>query len=69
MSLSQLFVALLAGGVVVLASVAAARAADRVGLPSLLIFLALGVVIGEDGLGCSSRTPTSPRSSAPPRWR
>lgn len=51
MTLTQLFVALLAGGGVVLASVAAARAADRVGLPGLLLFLALGVAIGEDGLG------------------
>jgi len=51
MTLSQLYVALLAGGAVVLASIAAARAAARLGLPSLLLFLALGVGIGEDGLG------------------
>jgi potassium/hydrogen antiporter len=51
MTLSQLYVALLAGGAVVLASIAAARAAARLGLPSLLLFLALGVAIGEDGLG------------------
>jgi cell volume regulation protein A len=51
MTLSQLYVALLAGGAVVLASIAAASAAARLGLPSLLLFLALGVAIGEDGLG------------------
>ncbi|HLU59087.1 MAG TPA: potassium/proton antiporter [Pseudonocardia sp.] len=51
MTLSQLYVVLLAGGAVVLASIAAARAAARLGLPSLLLFLALGVAIGEDGLG------------------
>jgi potassium/hydrogen antiporter len=51
MTLTQLNLALLAGGAVVLASVAAARAAARLGLPSLLLFLALGVALGEDGLG------------------
>ena len=51
MTLSQLYLALLAGGAVVLASIAAAHAAARLGLPSLLLFLALGVAIGEDGLG------------------
>jgi cell volume regulation protein A len=51
MTLSQLYVALLAGGAVVLASIAAASAAARLGLPSLLLFLALGMAIGEDGLG------------------
>ena len=51
MSLSHLYVTLLGGGVVLLASIAAARLAARVGLPSLLLFLALGVMIGEDGLG------------------
>ena len=51
MTLAQLNLALLAGGAVVLASAAAARAAARLGLPSLLLFLALGVALGEDGLG------------------
>lgn len=51
MTLLQLNIALLAGAAVVLASIGAARAAARFGLPSLLLFLALGVVIGEDGLG------------------
>ena len=51
MTLSQLYVALLAGGLILLVSSAAARLAVRVGLPGLLLFLALGVGIGEDGLG------------------
>ncbi|AZM60988.1 MULTISPECIES: potassium/proton antiporter [unclassified Streptomyces] len=51
MTLSELYVTLLIGGAVLLASIAAARTAYRVGLPSLLLFLAVGVVAGEDGLG------------------
>jgi cell volume regulation protein A len=51
MSLQQLYVTLFAGGLVLLVSIVATRVADRVGLPSLLVFLALGVALGEDGLG------------------
>ncbi|WP_188197537.1 potassium/proton antiporter [Nonomuraea sp. SYSU D8015] len=51
MSLQQLYVVLLAGGIVLLACIAAARTASRLGLPSLLLFLALGVLLGEDVLG------------------
>jgi potassium/hydrogen antiporter len=51
MSLQQLYLALLAGGLVLLASIVATRVATRVGLPSLLLFLAVGVAVGEDGLG------------------
>jgi cell volume regulation protein A len=51
MSLQQLYVTLLAGGLVVLVSIVATRAASRVGLPSLLLFLALGVLLGEDVVG------------------
>ncbi|MFJ5557886.1 potassium/proton antiporter [Streptomyces sp. NPDC093250] len=51
MTLSELYVTLLIGGAVLLASIVAARTAHRVGLPSLLLFLAVGVVAGEDGLG------------------
>ncbi len=51
MSLQQLYVALLAGGLVLLASIVATRVTSRVGLPSLLLFLAVGVVLGEDGFG------------------
>ncbi|HEX7323420.1 MAG TPA: potassium/proton antiporter [Mycobacterium sp.] len=51
MTLQQLYVALLIAGLVLLTSIVATRVADRVGLPSLLLFLALGVAIGNDGLG------------------
>ncbi|MEO8814776.1 MAG: potassium/proton antiporter [Mycobacterium sp.] len=51
MTLQQLYVALLIAGVVLLASIIFTRAADRVGLPALLLFLAVGVAIGNDGLG------------------
>ncbi|MGB3895834.1 potassium/proton antiporter [Mycolicibacter sinensis] len=51
MSLEQLYLALLIGGLVLLASIIATRAADRVGLPSLLLFLFVGVAIGNNGLG------------------
>ncbi|GAA0648950.1 potassium/proton antiporter [Streptomyces thermocarboxydovorans] len=51
MTLSELYLTLLIGGTVLLASIAAARTAHRVGLPSLLLFLAVGVIAGEDGIG------------------
>lgn len=51
MTLEQLYLMLLAGGLVLLASIVATRAASRVGLPSLLLFLGVGVIVGEDGLG------------------
>ncbi|MGV0871652.1 potassium/proton antiporter [Mycolicibacterium sp. XJ879] len=51
MTLQQLYLVLLAGGLVLLASIVATRAASRIGLPSLLLFLAVGVIVGEDGLG------------------
>ncbi|MFR9729682.1 potassium/proton antiporter [Saccharopolyspora sp. MS10] len=51
MTLPQLYAALLAGGLVLLAGIVAIRAATRFGLPALLLFLAVGVAIGEDGLG------------------
>lgn len=51
MSLEQLYQALLIAALVLLASIVATRVTSRVGLPSLLLFLAVGVVIGEDGLG------------------
>jgi cell volume regulation protein A len=51
MTLQQLYLVLLIGGTVLLASIAAARTANRLGLPSLLLFLAVGVIIGEDALG------------------
>ncbi|MGY1691844.1 potassium/proton antiporter [Geodermatophilus sp. SYSU D01105] len=39
------------GAVVVLVAAVALRLADRLGLPSLLLYLALGVLLGENGLG------------------
>ncbi|WP_299955719.1 potassium/proton antiporter [uncultured Modestobacter sp.] len=44
-------VALAIGALVVLVAAVALRLADRIGLPSLLIYLALGVALGESGLG------------------
>lgn len=43
--------ALLIGALVLLVAVAAVRISTRAGLPSLLIYLAIGVVLGESGLG------------------
>ncbi len=51
MTLHQLYVALFIGGLVLLASIAATRLATGIGLPSLLLFLGVGVLVGEDGLG------------------
>ncbi|MGP4090221.1 cation:proton antiporter domain-containing protein, partial [Streptomyces sp. KR55] len=51
MTLEHLYVSLLVGGVMLLASVAAVRTAGRLGLPSLLFFLAVGVLAGEDVIG------------------
>ncbi|MFJ9551307.1 potassium/proton antiporter [Streptomyces erythrochromogenes] len=51
MTLQQLYLVLLVGGVVLMASIAAARTAHRLGLPSLLLFLAVGVIAGEDVIG------------------
>jgi cell volume regulation protein A len=44
-------VALAVGAVVVLLAAVALRLADRLGLPSLLLYLALGVALGESGAG------------------
>jgi cell volume regulation protein A len=44
-------VGLAVGALVVLVSAIALRLADRLGLPSLLLYLALGLVLGEGGLG------------------
>jgi potassium/hydrogen antiporter len=51
MSLQQLYLALLVGGFVLLASIVGTRVATRVGFPSLLLFLLVGVALGEDGIG------------------
>jgi len=44
-------VALAVGALVVLTAAVALRLSDRLGLPALLLYLALGVVLGESGLG------------------
>ncbi|BBX96366.1 putative Na(+)/H(+) antiporter [Mycobacterium lacus] len=49
--MQQLYLALLIGGLVLLASIVGTRVATRVGFPSMLLFLLVGVVVGEDGLG------------------
>jgi cell volume regulation protein A len=51
LSLQETDLALLAGGVVVLVSIIATRVASRVGMPSLLLYLALGIVLGNDVIG------------------
>ena len=48
-------VALAVGALVVLVAAVALRLADRLGLPSLLLYLALGVALGEGGLGVAVR--------------
>lgn len=52
-TVSDLDVSLLVGTLVLLVSVAAVRLSVRSGLPSLLLYLAIGVAIGEAGLGIS----------------
>ncbi|RKN50774.1 potassium/proton antiporter [Micromonospora endolithica] len=44
-------IALLVGAAVLLVAVGAVRLSTRLGVPSLLVYLALGVAIGESGLG------------------
>jgi cell volume regulation protein A len=51
LTLHELYVDLLIGGLVVLASIAATRLASGIGLPSLLLFLGVGVLLGEDVIG------------------
>ncbi|HEX2550335.1 MAG TPA: cation:proton antiporter, partial [Nocardioidaceae bacterium] len=43
--------ALAVGALVILVAAVALRVADRLGLPSLLLYLAFGVALGESGLG------------------
>jgi cell volume regulation protein A len=50
-SLHDLTLALLVGSLVLLVSVAAVRLSVKSGLPSLLLYLAIGLAIGESGLG------------------
>ena len=47
----ELNLALLLGGAVLLVAVLAVRLSERSGLPTLLLYLGLGVLVGEAGLG------------------
>ncbi|HWS57133.1 MAG TPA: hypothetical protein VN257_01215, partial [Actinotalea sp.] len=49
--LHDLTLALLVGCIVLVVAVAAVRLSVRSGLPSLLIYLGIGLVLGEDGFG------------------
>lgn len=51
MTLHHLYVVMLVAGAVLLASIVGTRVATRVGFPSLLFFLLVGVALGEDGIG------------------
>jgi cell volume regulation protein A len=53
LTVHQLDTWLLLSSAVLLIAVAAVRLATRTGLPSLLVYLALGVLLGENGLGFS----------------
>jgi len=50
-SLDDLTVALLVGSLVLVVAVAAVRLSLRSGLPSLLVYLGIGLVLGEEGFG------------------
>ena len=51
MTLPELYIVLIAGTLVVLAAAVAARFSARIGLPTLLLYLAIGLALGESGLG------------------
>jgi potassium/hydrogen antiporter len=55
-------VALLVGAAVLLVAVGAVRLSTRIGLPSLLFYLALGLLIGESGLGIQFEDATLTRT-------
>lgn len=57
MSASDLNVVVLAVTLVLLAGVAAVRISTRAGLPSLLLYLAIGLALGESGLGLGFEDP------------
>lgn len=48
---------LLAGAVVLIVAILAARLGSRLGLPALLLFLGLGMALGDNGLGISFNNP------------
>jgi len=62
MSTHELDVYLLVGAVVLLVSIAAVRLAVGSGLPTLLLYLGLGLVLGENALGLEFDDTTLARS-------
>src|SRR3954462_10580022 len=51
MDLGTLNIALLVGALVLLVAVGAVRLSTRIGVPSLLLYLAIGMAFGENGIG------------------
>ena len=68
MTTSSLGLILMAGAAVVLAAIVSARVAHGIGLPGLLVFLGLGLALGEAGIGVGSTTPGWPRCWGSARW-
>ncbi|TDC48086.1 potassium/proton antiporter [Jiangella ureilytica] len=64
MTVDSLNVFLLAGALVLIAAVVAVRVSVRLGLPSLVLYLLIGVAIGESGLGIQFSDPDVARSFA-----
>jgi cell volume regulation protein A len=62
MGASSFELALLIGAGVLLAAVAAVRFSTRIGVPSLLVYLALGMLIGESGFGIEFEDVTLTRT-------
>jgi potassium/hydrogen antiporter len=50
-TVDELYIVMIAGTLVVLAAAIAARFSTRLGLPTLLLYLAIGLALGESGLG------------------
>ena len=66
----QLDTFLLVGAGVTLLAILAVRVSSRAGLPSLLLYLLMGVALGENGIGIQLRERRArPRARASRRWR
>ncbi|PZF83597.1 potassium/proton antiporter [Jiangella anatolica] len=64
MTVDSLNVALLAGAAVLIVAVVAVRVSLRLGLPSLVLYLLIGVALGESGIGIQFSDPELARSFA-----
>ncbi|MBB5787481.1 potassium/proton antiporter [Jiangella mangrovi] len=64
MTVDSLNVFLLAGALVLITAVVAVRVSVRLGLPSLVLYLLIGVAIGESGLGIQFSDPDVAQSFA-----